>query len=524
MVVVYGCNRDWYKYLEVNIYALLKYNHTVEKIYILCEDNNMNNFNYLKKIKSTYNVDFIIYNITDLIYKYFNGKYNSNLIYTDFAYSKLLISEVVKDDKVLYLDVDTIVKDDISKLWNYNIQGYYAAGVKDNGGFENGHNKKIGAVGKYVNTGVLLLNCELIRRDRLVEKFFNIINSRNLRYPDQDAFNIVCGNRIIYVPSMFNNAFNELFDVTKYVKNPKLRFIYHYTGDKTNWVADKYFAEEWYFEYFEMLKRYKDNYINRIRVAFSSNRNLYKYLAFNVYNLLKYNKGVETLYLIIEDDDISSIPNLEDVLNLFDVDVKIINFSKVKYNYLTFDCSNLNSSFSDFCFGKLLLSEFTGEDKIIYLDMDTVVKKDISILFNMEIDDVYALGVKDYGVLDDNNHYGSLNISTKYINTGVMVLNLKKIREDNLVDKLFNYINNNKLKYPDQDAFNIICNDKVRYIPSIFNCCNFVTKEVLNYDNIYIFHYPGYKHNWIIDHYYSEDYYVEFYDFLKKFNIDYSEI
>ena len=101
-----------------------------------------------------------------------------------------------------------------------------------------------------------------------------------------------------------------------------------------------------------------------------------------------------------------------------------------------------------------------------------------------------------------------------------MVLNLNKIRNDHLIQKLFDYINTHKLVYPDQDAFNIICVQQTCHIPSMYNCANLVIKQVIDYKKSVIFHYPGDKRYWITDRMYTEEYFEEYYDFCKEFQIE----
>lgn len=521
MVVVYGCNSNWYKYLVVNIHSLLRHNKCVNKIYILCENDTIKDIDYLEEINNKFDVCIKVIDVREKISEYFDDKYNRNTIYTDFAYAKLLISEIIEEDIALYLDTDTIVRDDISSIMSFNIDNYYAAGVKDNGGYLDYHKEKIGIFGDYINTGVMLLNCKKIRDDKVTKKFFDVINSMDLKYPDQDAFNKVCSPYVMYIPSAYNFAMNNDFYVTRYVYNKKCRKIIHFTGRKIDWVADKYFAEDWYDEYNEFYYSIiNDKHEKNINVAFCSNRKLYKYLAINVNSLLKYNKRIKKIYLVLEDDDISQVDLLNDVIKKYDVEVEVVNFIDKQFNYLDEKSDNFNTKFTNFCFAKLLLSEFTNEDKIVYLDMDTIVRGDISLLWNLDIDNYYALGVKDYGVLDSDYHYGTLNTKCKYINTGVMVLNLDKIRKDGLVKKLFDYINNHKLVYPDQDAFNIVCDSSIQYIPSAYNCASVVTRTVAEHESVKIFHYPGDKTHWVTDRNFAEEYFEELEVFRQEFNLD----
>lgn len=516
MIVVYGCNKSWYQHLIINIFSLLKYNKNVKKIYILCENSEIENLDILKDF---YHINIEIILIRDIINKYFDNNKNINTVYTDFSYAKLLIPEVIKEDKALYLDTDIIIKGDLQDLWNTNIEEYYAAGIKDYGGHLDNHKENLGINDKYINTGVILLNNKKIRKENLIPKYFDLINRENLKYPDQDAFNYVCTDKLLYLPSMFNFAMNKFFNVTKFVFNPKHYKIIHYTGNKDDWVSDKLFAEEWYEEEHDFYKTVLNHNDKNINISYCCNRKLYRYLPINIYSLLKYNPRIKKIYLVIEDDSIDTIPYLKEVIKKYSVEVEVINFINYQFNYLSKKCENLDTIYSNFSFAKLLLSELTKEEKIIYLDMDTIVKNDLSLLWELDFNNNYALGVKDYGVLDENYHYGTLNTNCKYINTGVMVLNLDKIRKDNLVEKLFDFINSHKLVYPDQDAFNIICDSKISYIPSMYNFAYKVTKEVINRDKAIIIHYPGVKEYWITDKKQSEEYYDEYYKFCSEFHI-----
>ena len=60
-------------------------------------------------------------NVEEKISNYFNNSHNSSTVYTDYAFSKLIVSECVSEDKVLYLDTDIIIKGDISSIWCFKV-------------------------------------------------------------------------------------------------------------------------------------------------------------------------------------------------------------------------------------------------------------------------------------------------------------------------------------------------------------------------------------------------------------------
>lgn len=111
-------------------------------------------------------------------------------------------------------------------------------------------------------------------------------------------------------------------------------------------------------------------------------------------------------------------------------------------------------------------------EKVLYLDGDVIAHKDIAPVFFENIENVYAGVVKDYLVVSDkkNDFRQRLNIRHKdYFNAGVMLLNLKKLREDHVPGKLFQYRDTHEDKYMDQDTFNVVLKENVKYLPFFYN-------------------------------------------------------
>jgi lipopolysaccharide biosynthesis glycosyltransferase len=103
-------------------------------------------------------------------------------------------------------------------------------------------------------------------------------------------------------------------------------------------------------------------------------------------------------------------------------------------------------------------------DKLLYLDSDVIIQKDLSDLFEIDINDYYLGAVKDAPLIDNN-----LNIKN-YFNAGVMLLNLKLMRKSNVSKALLNIGKSaNKLTYQDQDCLNIMFDKKVKLLPIIYN-------------------------------------------------------
>ena len=95
-------------------------------------------------------------------------------------------------------------------------------------------------------------------------------------------------------------------------------------------------------------------------------------------------------------------------------------------------------------------------DKILYIDTDVINFKDLSEMYNIEInDDIYFMGTLDnIGLMNELRHIRKL---TKYMNAGILIMNLKGIRKYGIEQKIRKYISKHFLNHHDQTAINAVC-------------------------------------------------------------------
>ena len=101
-----------------------------------------------------------------------------------------------------------------------------------------------------------------------------------------------------------------------------------------------------------------------------------------------------------------------------------------------------------------------NEHKILYLDTDTLIYKDLTKLYNYNITGKYYVGMPEY-----KDIYYFLQYKEKFknfINTGVVLCNLDELRKLNFTNKFAEFFNkyNKKIKFPVNDATNIITHEK----------------------------------------------------------------
>jgi lipopolysaccharide biosynthesis glycosyltransferase len=119
----------------------------------------------------------------------------------------------------------------------------------------------------------------------------------------------------------------------------------------------------------------------------------------------------------------------------------------------------------------LLFPQF---EKVIYADVDMIFQRDLSELYiNSLRQQEHLAAVLDLAI-DDKYYFQSklpsmIGKSVKdYFNSGFMVMNLKQMREENIVEQFNDHA---KIKYDqnDQDVLNVVCNGRVQILPTMYN-------------------------------------------------------
>lgn len=161
---------------------------------------------------------------------------------------------------------------------------------------------------------------------------------------------------------------------------------------------------------------------------------------------------------------------------------------------------------------------FKEYDKAIYIDSDVVVPGDISKLYNIDLEDNLIGGCVDLSIKGIEeikyNFKNAVGVDpSRYINSGVLLLNMKKLREKKLSEKflyLLDKYNFNTIA-PDQDYLNALCKDKIKYLDKSWNAMPAKGQKLLENPNL--IHYNLFAKPW---HYKDVGYKEYFWDYAKK--------
>ena len=194
---------------------------------------------------------------------------------------------------------------------------------------------------------------------------------------------------------------------------------------------------------------------------------------------------------------------------------KIADKYKVELDFKQIDTDILKDCYFDkskhygdiMMFARLLLSSVLPDlDKIIYLDCDIVVLKDLQSLWNLDISDVAVAMAPDF-TLKDKSTLNRLGMTSGYyLNSGVILMNLDYWRKHDVQNRVISYIleKGDKLIYNDQDALNSILQNEHEELHIKYNFSYYYFHRLIGVlykekiheiiearDNPVIFHYFG---------------------------------
>ena len=202
-----------------------------------------------------------------------------------------------------------------------------------------------------------------------------------------------------------------------------------------------------------------------INIMFAGNYKVFDGILIASLSILKHCKEEINMYLLtmdlrevnenykeISNEEINILQKLYSDKNknskVIKVDVKDIYLKELAKS------PNSESFYTPYALLRLLAEKIDIiPDKVLYLDADIVVNGDIKELYDINIDNYEIAGARDY--------YGKFFFYPNYLNSGVLLMNMKRIRETKLLSRALNLCNKKKVFLPDQTAINKFARKKL---------------------------------------------------------------
>jgi lipopolysaccharide biosynthesis glycosyltransferase len=209
-----------------------------------------------------------------------------------------------------------------------------------------------------------------------------------------------------------------------------------------------------------------------IHLLYCGNEKAFDGILISLLSIIKYTKtpiSAHILTMNLRDIDLSHAPISSSQTSYLDSILKEIN---VDSNVESIDVTtffkeelltsvNLKTFYTPFCLIRLFADKLTSlPDIILYLDIDTMAHNDISSIFDINMKGYELAAVRDY--------LGKIFIYPRYMNSGVILLNLPEIRKTKLFEKARTRCVTKKMVFPDQDALNHYLKKRF-FIPSKYN-------------------------------------------------------
>lgn len=177
---------------------------------------------------------------------------------------------------------------------------------------------------------------------------------------------------------------------------------------------------------------------------------------------------------------------------------------------------------------------FPQYDKCIYIDADTIINEDISQLYNEKLENNYLGCVVDKSTIDNEKLASYFEEvvgipKDKYINSGVLLMNSKKLREVDLANKFLDLYTKYQFDVvaPDQDYLNALCYNNIKYLDEKYDAMPNPNNKKIK--NPVIIHYNLFLKPWQYDEVQYKEYFwkyakdIPYYEEIKKIKDNYSE-
>ena len=279
-----------------------------------------------------------------------------------------------------------------------------------------------------------------------------------------------------------------------------------------------------------------NNNTNEIPIFFTVDNNYIPFLAVTLESIVDNISSQNSYKIIVLYKENMSQENIEKInrykrenfnIEFVDLKDKLGNIEEKLYT---------RDYYSKSTYYRLLIPELYKEyDKAIYLDSDIVLLSDIANLYNIDLEDSLIGAAPDEAIANVKafQEYAEKVVGvssyTKYFNAGVLLMNLKELRDSRFQDKFLYLLETVKYSVAqDQDYLNRICKGRVKIIDGSWDKMP-IGGRILKEDELNLLHFNLISKPWLFEGIAYEEYFwkyaekTEFIDEIKKIKDNYSE-
>lgn len=267
--VFFACDDAYVKYMMVTMASLIAHASPRKKyrLYVLHTNISSGNRRKVKSLEQK-NVQIDFYNVSEDLAR-IEKKLAVRDYYSCTTYYRVFIADKFPQyDKVVYIDSDTILLDDIGEFYNYQLGENYIGAIQDylvvhQEVFSEYVERVLGVSrAAYFNAGVVLINSDQFRKQKIQKKFVDLLGTYSFVVAqDQDYLNILCQNHVLWIDSKWNVQMSE----TQLRNTDKIGLVHYNLAEKPWHYKDGKYAEQ-FWEYakqtpdYDLLQKELDNF------------------------------------------------------------------------------------------------------------------------------------------------------------------------------------------------------------------------------------------------------------------------
>lgn len=226
---------NYIKYIGIAITNILIFKNKYV-FHIFLDDISQNDLEKLRKTAIYYNVNINIYFINDDAIDKIECAINENSRFPASASFRIIAPKILKGfcDKVLYLDADILIKNDLSAFYKINMNDSIVAAVKDVSSDDLSEECNVEA---YFNSGVILIDVNKWNEANITECCIQLLSEKRWKYLDQDILNIVLNKKVILLEERYNFQYSlsRILNRGFFAYHNFKPIIIHFIGSEKPW-------------------------------------------------------------------------------------------------------------------------------------------------------------------------------------------------------------------------------------------------------------------------------------------------
>jgi len=218
--IFYACDNNFFKYTVVSLASMIENADPKQRydVHILHTDITEENQAIAKRLE-TKNFSVTFDDVTSYLHS-IKDKMPIRDYYSKTTYYRLFIADMFPElEKAVYIDSDTIVQGNIADLYAFDVSNYAVGACHEQAMVQadvyGTYVEKCMGIDRnnFFNAGVLLINCNYFRENKVLEQFMQLLSVYNFRVTqDEDYLNVICQDNVLFLPQNWNTEmFGDVF-------------------------------------------------------------------------------------------------------------------------------------------------------------------------------------------------------------------------------------------------------------------------------------------------------------------------